>query len=581
MSYYLRETTKKRDYKKRQNQQEYESASLWNCTLTGKWITMPDKSTLENKFVFQDDTAARYIFFALKNDMGGLGGYEIRYQNHRILSDTYFDRPDFRLSRNGECRRYRRQEDEDTGYIETIKERFLQRDTNTYTYRKTECKKDALPQFIETDGESLQIMGRIRTYRMIFDILLPNRGVMGRMHCDQSASLHSDGSVNRNFYEIELHYDDDAHSLESMRAFSNLLQNTFNLIPIRGPKLERALGMMAHEMAYQGTGIKHLILDTDFTADDSLAVLLALGSPEISLKAITTVGGVSSAKQSALNALRTVHFARKHLRQGFGSPVIARGMEMPSRFPDNAYTNDISEFTRILEPYKRDQEDCLIQKDASQTIENILSASETKATLICSGPLTNLAAWIKNDRVRALISERIAQIVVIGGIFFERGSGTELNISSDPDAADEVVRFSRDRGEAADIPLIFIGLDVTGAIRLRKSLLRQASDPAIRNFLTHIVNMRPEHIHETLSACYLNSSLAVAYLIDPGVCELERFDVKVETRGKWTAGMTLVNRDKLFAETRDERTRVCFKADAGKFESFFKKRIICHGLSKN
>ena len=48
---------------------------------------------------------------------------------------------------------------------------------------------------------------------------------------------------------------------------------------------------------------KHIILDTDPGIDDSLAILLALASPEIVLDGISTIHGNASTAQVTRNAL--------------------------------------------------------------------------------------------------------------------------------------------------------------------------------------------------------------------------------------------------------------------------------------
>jgi len=533
---------------------------------------MKPNKTLENKFVFQDDTAARYIFFALKNDLGGLGDYQISFQDTRVFTDTYFDAPDFRLSRNSECHRYREERHgSELVFLETVKKRTLQE--NTYIYEKAEAGKTYLPESVGTPPDILMPVGKIRTYRMVFDLLTRDRQRIGTMHCDQSAALYADGSVNRKFYEIELHYDTPA----AMTGFSNLLQNTFNLIPIRRPKLERALGVAVQEAGYHSEKIRSIILDTDFNTDNALAILSALNHPGISLKAVITVSGVTPAWEAAVSALRTVNFARRHLQQGFGIPIIACGREAPRRpAAESEKTDNISE---TLEQYRTDPEEEMIRKDADNVIEQVLSASDAKVTLICGGPLSNPAAWIRTPHLRELISEKVAQIIVAGGVFFEHGvrsSQTEFNIFSDPAAADEVIRFCRGETDGREIPLIFLGLDVTKTIRFRKETSEYYAESPLRVFFSNMTENPRNNTPESLPRCLFGTALAIEYVTDPGLCELEKFHLEVETRGKQTSGMTLVNRNKHFAEARKEKTWVCFKTDVEKFE----RNFIRHNAAK-
>ena len=52
-----------------------------------------------------------------------------------------------------------------------------------------------------------------------------------------------------------------------------------------------------------------LVIDTDPGIDDALAILLALASPEVDLRLVTTVHGNVELAQTTENALRVLHLA--------------------------------------------------------------------------------------------------------------------------------------------------------------------------------------------------------------------------------------------------------------------------------
>src|SRR3954453_10131987 len=64
-----------------------------------------------------------------------------------------------------------------------------------------------------------------------------------------------------------------------------------------------------------GTGCEHLpvpvplVIDTDPGIDDALAILLALASPEVDLRLVTSVHGNVALAQTTENALRVLHVA--------------------------------------------------------------------------------------------------------------------------------------------------------------------------------------------------------------------------------------------------------------------------------
>src|SRR5215467_11928618 len=70
-------------------------------------------------------------------------------------------------------------------------------------------------------------------------------------------------------------------------------------------------------------GPRKVIIDTDPGTDDALAILLALNSPELDVKALTVVPGNVTAKQGVQNALKLVSLANR-----CGVPVAA-GAQLP------------------------------------------------------------------------------------------------------------------------------------------------------------------------------------------------------------------------------------------------------------
>ena len=59
---------------------------------------------------------------------------------------------------------------------------------------------------------------------------------------------------------------------------------------------------------------KKILIDTDPGIDDSLAILLALASPEVSLEGLSVVHGNCSLQQATLNALSVLELANARAR---------------------------------------------------------------------------------------------------------------------------------------------------------------------------------------------------------------------------------------------------------------------------
>nr|HMN61644.1 nucleoside hydrolase [Anaerolinea sp.] len=77
---------------------------------------------------------------------------------------------------------------------------------------------------------------------------------------------------------------------------------------------------------------RRILIDTDPGIDDSLAILLALASPELSLEGLSMVHGNCSAEQGTRNALAVLELARaghSPAAKGCGPPLIQASLLAP------------------------------------------------------------------------------------------------------------------------------------------------------------------------------------------------------------------------------------------------------------
>jgi purine nucleosidase len=266
--------------------------------------------------------------------------------------------------------------------------------------------------------------------------------------------------------------------------------------------------------------------------DDALALILALKSPELKVLGITAVSGNVPVEQATLNALRVVELLDRP------DVWVAKGSTRPlSRDPIRAFNfhgKDGLGDSNLPLPKVQASNTTALRKIS----ETILSSKRNNLTLICTGPLTNIAHLTEDfpDVVR-----RIEEIVVMGGAFgvTEYGTGNEtavaeFNIYSDPEAAKIVFD--------AGIRLKVVGLDVTTMPRLElvKSdydRIRERKN-SVSTFAVVILesNIR-KHGRFTL-----HDPMAVAAKIWPTLYEFTKYNVTVETKGEFTTGMTVADR---------------------------------------
>ncbi len=270
-----------------------------------------------------------------------------------------------------------------------------------------------------------------------------------------------------------------------------------------------------------------LILDCDPGLDDALALLLAHADPRLELVAVTTVGGNVGLAATTRNALRL----REYL--GFDSVPVAAGAEEPLvRVAENAaHVHGDSGLGDLVLP------DARLDVDPAHAVELIvetLAASPGEVHLVATGPLTNIALALERE---PRIAEWAASFVMMGGSS-TRGNATpaaEFNAFADPDAAARVF--------AAGWDVVMIGLDLTlQAIVTDEVVQRMRRLGRLGNeFVVPLSTFWVDQSDDAWNGQALHDVCAVAYLAHPEVFRTRRARVEVETSGRFTSGMTVVD----------------------------------------
>lgn len=258
-----------------------------------------------------------------------------------------------------------------------------------------------------------------------------------------------------------------------------------------------------------------ILFDTDIgdDIDDALALALALQSPELDVRGITTV--IDDVEQRTRLAWKQLGiYGRRDIPLGTGA---SEPLLDPVR-------NNKSRQYEVLT--SSDELPAAARRRAVDLIVETLMASPDRMTLVPVGPLTNIALALKTEpRIR----ERIERIVLMGGAFFPPRA--EYNILRDRAAAEIVFR--------SGVPITAVGLDVTMKCKLEgKDLerLRAASNPASR-FVVRLIelwqNGRPG-VYPTL-----HDPLAMAAALRPSLIETQAGGVQVETASPLTFGTTV------------------------------------------
>ncbi len=274
-----------------------------------------------------------------------------------------------------------------------------------------------------------------------------------------------------------------------------------------------------------------IIIDTDPGQDDAVAILLALGSPELEILGITAVAGNVPLALTEKNTRKICELAGRR-----DTKVYAGAIRPLMRSPVTA--EEVHGKTGLNGPELPEPTMPLQEQYAVDFIVQTLMREESGSVTLCPlGPLTNIAlALIREPR----IAPRIKQIVLMGGAYFEGGNVTpsaEFNVYADPHAADIVLR--------SGVPIVMMPLDVTHkALTTTERVaafraLGTAPGIAVAEMLDFFERF-DEQKYETDGAP-LHDPCVIAWLLKPELFSGRFINVTVETASELTMGMTVAD----------------------------------------
>ena len=299
-----------------------------------------------------------------------------------------------------------------------------------------------------------------------------------------------------------------------------------------------------------------IIIDCDPGHDDAIAILWALASPNLDVKAITTVSGNQSIEKVTDNAIRVLTIAGEYdipVGEGYENPLI-----------ECAHNGAIIHGDSGLDgPILPDKVFGKSDLNAFQLMERIIEETTDKVTLVALGPLSNLARLFI---VRPDLKDKIEQISIMGGGSYGNWTAAaEFNIWVDPEAAKIVF----DSG----IPIIMAGLDVTqkAYVTDEENNKLKAQGNKISIFVSELIEYYRQYHYkvEGFPGCTLHDPCAVAALVHPEIYEYQECFVDIELHGELTRGMTVIDRvgymNKIFGEDNKPQVKVLTSVDRLKF----------------
>ena len=261
---------------------------------------------------------------------------------------------------------------------------------------------------------------------------------------------------------------------------------------------------------------KKLLVDTDIGSDidDALCLAYLLANPECDLLGITTVTGDTVQRASLASTLCRVAGRQVPIYPGRRKPLLIAEQQpnVPQAEALGRWAHD-TEFPR---------------GEAVEFMRRTIRAHPGEVTLLCIGPLSNVAALFAADEE---IPSLLGALVLMCGRFSYRIADLppcEWNAKLDPDAT-ALVYAARPTVHRS------VGLDVTQQVRLTAAEARERL--GVSPLLRAVRDMAGAWFREKDEVIF-HDPLAGVAVFDDALCGFERGRVDVELSGltRWSSG---------------------------------------------
>ena len=304
---------------------------------------------------------------------------------------------------------------------------------------------------------------------------------------------------------------------------------------------------------------RKVIIDCDPGIDDSLAILLALNSPELEVLGLTICSGNVPASLGAKNALKALQMCQR-----LDIPVYV-GEEVPLE-RELVTAQDTHGEDGVGENFYEDVDAKFNYGGVDFIIDTLKNNKDV--SIIALGPLTNIAKAIMKDK-KAF--DNLDEFISMGGAFRIHGNCSpvaEFNYWVDPHGADYVYKNLSKK-------IHMVGLDVTRKIVLTPNIIEFINrlDKDMAKYITEITRFYIDFHweQEGIIGCVINDPLAVAYFIDRSL--LKGFDSYVEVVHDGVAvGQSIVDSFNFYKN--EPNAHVLTEVDEKAFMKMFLKRIF-------
>lgn len=298
-----------------------------------------------------------------------------------------------------------------------------------------------------------------------------------------------------------------------------------------------------------------IIIDTDPGIDDAVAIALALFNEDLDVKLISTVAGNVSLDNVTYNVMRLLKYLNKEnipVAAGACKPLIREAIDASGVHGKTG-----------MEGFDFEEPDMskVLKRNSVESMREILKQTDQKITIICIGPLTNIALLLTTY---PKVKDKIEEIILMGGSTQRGNCGvmSEFNFHVDPEAAKIVMQ--------SGLKITMTPLDVG-----LKALVYPEDSEQIRK-----MNRTGEMFYSLFkryrggsfsTGLKMYDSCAIAYLTCPEMFTTVYTFVDVETSGEYTSGCSVVDLKNYLK--KDANAYVCTDIDADMFKKWMLESI--------
>ena len=298
-----------------------------------------------------------------------------------------------------------------------------------------------------------------------------------------------------------------------------------------------------------------IVIDCDPGHDDAIAILLALASPEVELRGITTVAGNQTLDKTTRNALKVLEHVHRT------DVPVAAGAERPLlralRTAAHVHGESGLDGPALPEPATSP-----VEAHAADFLAELI---EPGVVLVATGPLTNVAVLLERH---ADVRRRLERIVWMGGAIAEGNvtPAAEFNAFVDPEAAATVF--------ASGVAVTMVGLDVTHRALFTRTHADRLRPTGNAGRLVAELSDFFQRFHEQrygFDGSPIHDALALAHAVDPTLVTTRHVNVEIERASRFCDGRTVV--DLRRSTGRAANAEVGVDVDADRFLELVIERI--------